>query len=43
MDGPLGDFGNQWIGIEATLAVLSAVVYVLRRKAMRPRRTLAMC
>jgi len=42
MDGPLGDFGNQWIGIETTLAVLSTVVYVLRRKALSPVRTFAM-
>lgn len=33
MDGPLGAFGNQWIGIEATLAVCALVVYLLRRLA----------
>lgn len=32
MDGPLGDFGSQWIGIETTLAVCALVVYMLRRR-----------
>ncbi len=42
VDGPLGDFGNQWIGIESTLAVFAAVVYVLRRQAVGPARTFAL-
>lgn len=42
MDGPLGDFGNRWIGIESTLAVLALVVYLLRRRAMAPARSFAL-
>lgn len=42
MDGPLGDFGNQWIGIESTLAVFAGVVYVLRRQAASPAHTFAL-
>ena len=33
MDGPLGAFGNQWIGIESGLALCALIVYALRRKA----------
>lgn len=33
VDGPLGDFGNRWIGIESALAVCALVVYALRRRA----------
>lgn len=33
VDGPLGAFGNQWIGIETTLALCALVVYGLRRRA----------
>jgi len=39
MDGPLGDFGNQWIGIEALLAIAALVVYALRRQVkVAPRK-----
>lgn len=42
MDGPLGDFGNQWIGIEATLAFAALVLFALRSRARVARQSFAL-
>lgn len=36
VDGPLGDFGNQWIMTETTLSVLALILYLLFKKHGTP-------
>lgn len=32
VDGPLGDFGNQWLTIESVLLIIGAILFVLNKK-----------
>jgi hypothetical protein len=35
IDGPLGDFGNQWLIIESTLFVVATILLIVNKKTLK--------